>query len=70
MTVGRKLAAVFVPWAFIVVYAALYWVLVLPRVGSGQWLAVCAGAFVALVFIVFFVAAVTFSRDVLSGQWP
>ena len=64
------MAALAVPWVFLLAYAALYWVLVLPRVGSGQWLAVCVGAFVALVFVVFLVAAVTFSRDVLRGAWP
>ena len=64
------MAALAVPWVFLAVYAALYWVLVLPRAASGQWLAVCVGAFVALVFVVFLVAAVTFSRDVLSGAWP
>jgi hypothetical protein len=48
----------------------MYIVLALPRVRDGQPLAVCLGAFVALVFVVFFVAALTFSRDVLLDRWP
>jgi hypothetical protein len=59
-----------VPWVFLIVFATLYIVLALPRVRDGQVLAVCLGAFVALVFVVFFVAAITFSRDVVQGRWP
>ena len=59
-----------VPWVFLVAFATLYIVLALPRVREGQPLAVCLGAFVALVFVVFFVAAITFSRDVLANRWP
>ncbi len=58
------------PWVFLVVFAALYLLLALPRVREGQPLAICLGAFVALVFVVFLVAAVTFSRDVLTSRWP
>jgi len=59
-----------VPWVFLVAFAALYIVLALPRVRDGQPLAVCLGGFVALVFVVFLVAAITFSRDVVQGRWP
>jgi hypothetical protein len=59
-----------VPWLFLIAFAALYIVLALPRVREGQPLAVCLGAFVALVFVVFLVAAVTFSRDVVTDRWP
>ena len=58
------------PWLFLVAFATLYIVLALPRVREGQPLAVCLGAFVALVFVVFLVAAVTFSRDVVTDRWP
>jgi hypothetical protein len=61
---------VVVPWVFLITFATLYIVLALPRVRDGQPLAVCLGAFVALVFVVFFVAAITFSRDVLLNRWP
>jgi hypothetical protein len=70
VSAGRKLVAIAVPWVFLVVFAALYLLLALPRVRDGHPLAICLGAFVALVFVVFFVAAVTFSRDVLTSRWP
>ena len=68
--VGRKLVAVAIPWLFLAVFAALYLWLALPRVLDGHPLAICLGAFVALVFVVFFVAAITFSRDVVTSRWP
>ena len=67
---ARKLVAIAVPWLFLVVFAALYLWLALPRVRDGHPLAICLGAFVGLVFVVFVVAAVTFSRDVLTSRWP
>jgi hypothetical protein len=70
VSVGRKVAAVLVPWVFLAAFATLYALLVMPRVRDGQLLALCVGAFIALVFIVFFVAAITFSRDVLLNRWP
>jgi hypothetical protein len=59
-----------VPWVFLIAFASLYVVFALPRVREGQPLALCLGAFVALVFVVFLVAAVTFSRDVVAERWP
>jgi hypothetical protein len=70
MTPGRKLAALLVPWVFLCAFAAAYGLLLLPRMRDGAWLALCVGAFVALVFVSFLIAAVTFSRDVLLGRWP
>ena len=67
---GRKAAALLVPWAFLAAFAALYVTFVVPRLLGGQVLALCVGAFVSLVFLVFFVAAVTFSRDILLDRWP
>ena len=66
----RKAVALAVPWLFLVAFAGVYVLLALPRVRDGQPLAVCLGAFVGLVFVVFFVAALTFSRDVLLDRWP
>ncbi|HEY2595567.1 MAG TPA: hypothetical protein VGK33_16870 [Chloroflexota bacterium] len=68
--VGKKLVAITVPWVFLLVFAGLYVSLALPRVRDGHPLAICVGAFVALVFVVFFVAAITFSRDVILDRWP
>ena len=70
VSAARKTAAVLVPWVFLIVFASLYALLLMPRVRDGQILAMCIGAFVAVVFVVFFVAAITFSRDVLLDRWP
>jgi len=72
MTIGPRgrLATIAVPWLFLAVFAALYVLVLLPRVRDGAWLAICVGAFVTLVFLSFLAAAVTFSRDVLTGRWP
>lgn len=72
MTLGLRgrFVALLVPWVFLAVFAALYTLLVLPRMRDGAWLAICIGAFIALVFLSFLAAAVTFSRDVLTGRWP
>jgi hypothetical protein len=59
-----------VPWVFLAVFASVYILLALPRVRDGHPLAICLGAFVAFVFVVFFVAAITFSRDVVLDHWP
>jgi hypothetical protein len=59
-----------VPWGFVVVYAAIYVMFVLPRATSGSVLGAIAGVIIAAVWVVFSVAAVTFSRDVLTGRWP
>jgi hypothetical protein len=70
ITPVRKVVAVAVPWVFLAVFAILYTLLALPRLRDGHPLAICLGAFVGLVFIVFTVAAVTFSRDVVLNRWP
>jgi hypothetical protein len=70
VTLARKTTALLVPWLFIAAFAALYVVFILPRVRDGILLSICLGAFVALVFVIFFVAAITFSRDVLTNRWP
>jgi hypothetical protein len=61
---------VLVPWAFLAAFATIYALVMLPRIRDGALLAICFGAFVALVFATFLVAAITFSRDVISGRWP
>jgi uncharacterized membrane protein len=67
---GQRLGVLLVPWVFLVAFGALYVVLLLPRMRDGAVLALCAGAFVAVVFASFFAAAITFSMDVLTGRWP
>jgi hypothetical protein len=67
---ARKLTAILVPWLFLAVFATFYALLVVPRFREGNVVTVCIGAFITLVFVVFFVAAITFSRDVLLNRWP
>jgi hypothetical protein len=70
VTRTRKVAAILVPWLFLGVFATLYTLLVIPRFLEGSIVGLCVGAFVTLVFVVFFVAAITFSRDVVLDRWP
>jgi hypothetical protein len=66
----RKLAVLLVPWGFLCVFAAVYSAVVVPRLRDGQLAALCLGGAAAFVFVCFFVAAITFSRDVLLDRWP
>ena len=66
----HKVGVLLVPWGFLVVFAVVYAAVVLPRLRDGQLATMCIGGFVALVFVSFFVAAITFSRDVLLDRWP
>lgn len=70
LSVSRKITAVLVPWVFLTVFATVYVMLAVPRILSGNVVALCLGAFIAFVFFVFVVAAITFSRDVLTDRWP
>jgi hypothetical protein len=70
LSASRRLAALAVPWAFLLVFAFLYVTFLWPRVTTGGLVPVCFGAVVGLVFFSFAAAAVTFSRDVLSGRYP
>jgi hypothetical protein len=67
---SRKLALLVLPWAFLIVFAYLYLTIILPRAMSGHLLGACFGLFVSMVFVTFVVAALTFSRDVLTGRYP
>ena len=58
------------PWVFLLVFGFMYINFLLPKISAGGFAAVCLGAVVTLVFISFAIAAVTFSRDVLSGRYP
>jgi hypothetical protein len=67
---SRRLAALLVPWVFLAVFAFIYLTFVWPKVSAGGLVPLCFGVLVGLVFVSFVVAAVTFSRDVLSGRYP
>jgi hypothetical protein len=67
---SRRLAALLVPWVFLVVFSSIYLTFVWPKISAGGLVPLCFGVLIALVFVSFVVAAVTFSRDVLSGRYP
>ncbi|MDQ6670286.1 MAG: hypothetical protein M3069_05975 [Chloroflexota bacterium] len=70
LSAAQILGALFVPWTFVLVFGALYVWLLLPRVWEGHLLTVCVGVFVAFSLVMSTAAAVSFSRDVLTGRWP
>jgi hypothetical protein len=70
LNLSGRLGALLVPWTFVVVFGGLYVWLLLPRLLEGHLLGVCVGVFVAFTLVVSTVAAVTFSRDILTGRWP
>jgi len=70
LSVSRRLAALLVPWTFVLAFGGLYSWLLLPRLLEGHLLGVCVGVFVAFTLAVSTLAALTFSRDVLTGRWP
>ena len=70
LSLRQRAAVLLVPWAFVALYAAIYVLVLLPRALGGSAFGDVIGVIVAAIWIVFAVAAVTFSRDVLRGQWP
>jgi hypothetical protein len=70
LTGSRKAALLVLPWAFLIVFAYLYFTIILPRAMSGPLVGACFGLFAGMVFVTFGVAALTFSRDVLTGRYP
>jgi len=67
---SRRVVALLVPWVFLVVFATMYLNFLWPRMIAGSWLAIAVGTLVALVFLSFALAAITFSRDVFRGRYP
>jgi hypothetical protein len=66
----ERLGALLVPWTFVLVFAALYVWLLLPRALDGHLLAICVALFAAFAWLASTAAAVTFSRDILTRRWP
>jgi hypothetical protein len=67
---GRRLAVLLLPWLYLTLFALLYAVFVWPRASGGHLLGVLLAGVAGEVFLVFAVAAVTFTRDVLTGRYP
>jgi hypothetical protein len=51
-------------------FAGVWFGVLFPRALEGNWALACVSAFAALALVAFFVAAATFSKDVLTGRWP
>jgi hypothetical protein len=66
----QRASVLLAPWAFVCVFAAVWLGLLLPRAFAGQAALICVTTMAGLALACFVVAAVTFSRDVLSGRWP
>ena len=67
---GHAAAVLVAPWASVAVFAALWLGVLVPRALEGQPVLVCLGLLAGLALACFVAAAVTFSRDVLTGRWP
>ena len=65
----RKVGLALVPWVPLSLVAVLYVWLLVPRVQEGHLAALCMFGIACMIFVVFFVAAVTFSLDVLRDRW-
>ena len=70
LTGVRRLAVLLLPWVFLAGFGFLYVTFLWPPAASGHILAAVVGVFAAMAFVAFAVAAVTFSRDVLTGRYP
>ena len=66
----QRLGVLVAPWLFVVLFAALWLGVLLPRAQSGHAALVCVSLLAGLALVSFAIAAVTFSRDVLAGRWP
>jgi hypothetical protein len=69
LTGVRLIGVLLLPWLFLTLFSYMAVRFVIPRVLEGQALAIVVGLFMVTVFASFCIAAVTFSRDVLSGQY-
>jgi hypothetical protein len=58
------------PWLLVVGFGAFWLAVLLPRAAGGQPALICLTFLAGLGLVCFLVAAVTFSRDVLTGRWP
>jgi len=70
LTGGKKLGALLVPWLFLAFFLFMYYRFLLPQLLEGHLVLRCVAAFVAVVVVSFTIAAITFSRDVITGRYP
>lgn len=68
---GARLGGVLLlPWLFLTVFSLMFINFLWPKIADGHGLAIVIGVFVATIFAAGCAAAVTFTRDVISGRYP
>ena len=66
----QRVGVLVAPWAFVLVFAVVWFGVLLPRAMEGHAVLACIAVLATVALVSFALAAVTFSRDVLSGRWP
>jgi hypothetical protein len=66
----QRIGVLVAPWLFVGVLAAFWLGVLVPRAFEGHVALICLNLLVASALVSFVLAAVTLSRDVLSGRWP
>jgi len=67
---SQRVGVLIAPWTFVGLFAALWLGVLAPRALDGHAALICLNLLAASALVAFVCAAVTFSRDVLSGRWP
>jgi hypothetical protein len=66
----QRIGVLVAPWTFVSVFAAVWLGVLVPRALDGHAALICISLLAGVALASFAIAAVTFSRDVLSGRWP
>ena len=66
----QRIGVLVAPWLFVSAFAAVWLGVLVPRARDGHAALICVSLLAGVALACFAVAAVTFSRDVLSGRWP
>jgi hypothetical protein len=66
----QQVAVLVAPWTFVAVFSSIWLGVLVPRALAGPPIVFLIGVLAGCVLVTFWMAAVTFSRDVLGGRWP
>ena len=67
---ARLVGVLLLPWLFLSVFSLMFATFLWPRMAGGHLLAIVGGGFVATILVAAVLAAVTFTRDILTGRYP
>jgi hypothetical protein len=67
---ARLVGVLLLPWLFLSVFSLMFATFLWPRMAGGHLLAIVVGGFVATILVAAVLAAVTFTRDILTGRYP